>query len=75
MTKGYRVARTEDLEPTLRRAIADDTVVVIDCPVEYSENMKLTEKLATWSAPSSRGINVHAGRPSPTAPPSIPRVA
>ena len=49
--KGYRVARTEDLEPTLRRAIADDTVVVIDCPVDYSENMKLTEKLGNLVCP------------------------
>ena len=23
----------------------EDTVVVIDCPVDYAENMKLTEKL------------------------------
>ena len=40
--KGYRVERAEDLLPTLKKAIADDTVVIIDCPVDYSENMKLT---------------------------------
>ncbi len=43
--KGYRVESAADLVPTLKKAIADDTVVVIDCPVDYSENMKLTEKL------------------------------
>jgi acetolactate synthase-1/2/3 large subunit len=43
--KGYRVQKTEDLVPTLKRAFADDTVVVVDCPVDYRENMKLTEKL------------------------------
>jgi acetolactate synthase-1/2/3 large subunit len=43
--KGYRVESAEDLAPILRRALADDTVVVVDCPVDYSENMKLTEKL------------------------------
>ena len=43
--KGYRVRSADELAPTLRQAIADDTVVVIDCPVDYSENMKLTEKL------------------------------
>ncbi len=43
--KGYRVESAADLVPTLERAVADDTVVVIDCPVDYSENMKLTEKL------------------------------
>ena len=43
--KGYRVETAADLIPVLEQAVADDTVVVIDCPVDYSENMKLTEKL------------------------------
>jgi len=43
--KGYRIEAAEELLPTLERAIADDTVVVIDCPVDYSENMKLTRRL------------------------------
>ena len=43
--KGYRVEAAADLIPILKQAVADDTVVVIDCPVDYSENMKLTEKL------------------------------
>jgi acetolactate synthase-1/2/3 large subunit len=43
--KGYRIERTEDLVPTLKKAFADNTVVIIDCPVDYRENMKLTEKL------------------------------
>ncbi len=43
--KGYRVESTRDLLPTLRQALADDTVAIVDCPVDYSENMKLTEKL------------------------------
>ena len=30
-----------------------DTVVVIDCPVDYAENMKLTEKLG--ALPTRRG--------------------
>jgi acetolactate synthase-1/2/3 large subunit len=49
--KGYRVERTEDLLPTLRQAIDDNTVVVIDCPVDYSENLKLTEKLGKLVCP------------------------
>ena len=44
-TKGYKVQAADELVPTLKQAIADDTVVIIDCPVDYSENMKLTEKL------------------------------
>lgn len=43
--KGYRLSSTEQLLPTLKQAITDNTVVVIDCPVDYSENMKLTKKL------------------------------
>ena len=49
--RGYRVESAEDLLPTLRQAIADDTVVLIDCPVDYSENMKLTEKLGQLVCP------------------------
>lgn len=44
--KGYRVNSAEELVPTLQQAIADDTVVIVDCPVDYSENMKLTEELS-----------------------------
>jgi acetolactate synthase I/II/III large subunit len=43
--KGYRVQRTEDLLPTIRKGFADNTIVIIDCPVDYRENMKLTERL------------------------------
>ena len=43
--KGYRVESADDLLPTLEKAFADKTVVIVDVPVDYSENMKLTEKL------------------------------
>ena len=43
--RGYRVETATDLAPILRKALADDTLAVIDCPVDYAENMKLTEKL------------------------------
>ena len=49
--KGYRIERAADLLPKLKRALADDTVAIIDCPVDYSENMKLTEMLATLKSP------------------------
>ncbi len=49
--KGYRVESAADLIATLRQAIADDTVVLIDCPVDYSENMKLTKKLGELVCP------------------------
>ena len=49
--KAYRIERTEELLPTLKQAIKDNTVVVIDCPVDYSENLKLTEKLGKLVCP------------------------
>ncbi len=49
--KGYRVGAADELLPILKQAIADDTVVVIDCPVDYSENMKLTERLNKMVCP------------------------
>ena len=49
--KGYRVESAGDLLPMLKQAITDDTVVLIDCPVDYSENMKLTEKLGSLVCP------------------------
>lgn len=49
--KGYRIESVDDLVPTLERAFADDTVVLIDCPVDYAENMKLTAKLNAMKSP------------------------
>jgi len=49
--KGYRIERAGDLLPTLQRALADDTVSIIDCPVDYSENLKLTGKLGEMVCP------------------------
>jgi len=48
---GMRVESAADLGPTLQRALAADTVVVVDCPVDYSENMKLTAKLGQLVCP------------------------
>lgn len=49
--KGYRVDSPDALAPILKQAIADKTVVIIDCPVDYDENMKLTEKLGELVCP------------------------
>ena len=49
--KGYRIELADELLPTLKQAIADDTVVLIDCPVDYSENMKLTETFGQLVCP------------------------
>ena len=49
--KGYRVESASALLSTLQQAFADNTVVVVDVPVDYSENMKLTEKLGQLVCP------------------------
>jgi acetolactate synthase-1/2/3 large subunit len=43
--KGYRITAADQLLPTLRTALADDTVSVIACPVDYSANSALIESL------------------------------
>jgi acetolactate synthase-1/2/3 large subunit len=48
--KGYAVTAAGELLPTLRRALADDAVSVIACPVDYSENTKLTDALGALTA-------------------------
>jgi acetolactate synthase-1/2/3 large subunit len=50
--RGYRIEKTADLVPTLKQALAEDTVALIDCPVDYSENMKLTQRLKELKRPA-----------------------
>ncbi len=42
---GVRVEKTEMLKPILDEALQRETVTIIDCPVDYRENLKLTETL------------------------------
>ncbi len=49
--KGYRIRQGSELLPTLKKALADNTVSIIDCPVDYSENLKLTSKLGEMVCP------------------------
>jgi acetolactate synthase-1/2/3 large subunit len=42
--KGYRVTSAADLIPTLKMALEQDVPSVIDCPVDYAENMRFTQK-------------------------------
>ena len=48
---GHRINSAEELVPTLAHAFTENTVVIIDVPVDYSENMKLTEKLGELVCP------------------------
>jgi acetolactate synthase-1/2/3 large subunit len=43
--EAIKIEKTKDLQPALDRAITMKKPVLIDCPVDYKENMKLTEKL------------------------------
>ncbi|MDH5469037.1 MAG: acetolactate synthase large subunit [Gammaproteobacteria bacterium] len=49
---GYRVKRTADLPTILKEALDHDGVSIIDCPVDYRENFKLTEQLGTLVCPT-----------------------
>jgi acetolactate synthase I/II/III large subunit len=48
---GYRVQSADELLPTLQAALSDDTVSLIACPVDYSDNLRLTEALGQLDEP------------------------
>ena len=41
----------EKLQDILKEALAQPTLSIIDCPVDYSENLKLTEQLGNLVCP------------------------
>ncbi len=43
--KGYRINSADELLPTLQAALDEDGVSLICCPVDYSENLRLTDRL------------------------------
>lgn len=49
--KAYRVGAADELLPILEEALQQDVVSVVDCPVDYRENMKLTEELGDLTCP------------------------
>lgn len=48
---GMRVSRAEDLLPMLKKALKINNVVVIDVPVDYTENFELSTKLGKLVCP------------------------
>ena len=42
--KGYRIDSCADLIPTLKEALAQDVPAVIDCPIDYRENLRFTQR-------------------------------
>jgi acetolactate synthase-1/2/3 large subunit len=47
--KGYRVESTTDFIPTIKTALAQDVPTVIDCPVDYRENYRFTQRAGDLS--------------------------
>ncbi|HEY9675862.1 MAG TPA: thiamine pyrophosphate-dependent enzyme, partial [Waterburya sp.] len=47
--KGYRVNSAAELIPILKTALAQDVPAVIDCPVDYGENLRFTQKAGDLS--------------------------
>jgi len=47
--KGYRVESAADLIPTLKEALEQDVPAVIDCPVDYAENIRFSKKAGDLS--------------------------
>jgi len=43
--KGYEIGAASELAPTLEKALADEAVSIIACPVDYRENARLIERL------------------------------
>jgi acetolactate synthase-1/2/3 large subunit len=52
---GYRVTEPSELRPILANALNGKVPAVIDCPVDYAENLQLTERL--------KSLPVHSPRP------------
>ncbi len=51
--RGYRITAAYELLPTLRAALAEPTVSVIACPVDYSANQELIRSLGDLDEPLS----------------------
>jgi acetolactate synthase-1/2/3 large subunit len=51
--KGYRLGSADELLPTLQAALAEDTVTVIACPVDYTANTELIRSLGDLDESSS----------------------
>ena len=49
--RGYKVTAARELLPILEEALRQRVPAVVTCPVDYSENLKLTEKLGAWVCP------------------------
>ncbi|NJM64316.1 MAG: acetolactate synthase large subunit [Acaryochloris sp. RU_4_1] len=42
--KGYRIDSSADFIPTLKTALAQDVPSIVDCPIDYKENLMFSQK-------------------------------
>lgn len=49
--KGYRVSSEDELSPVIKDALLQKKPSIIDCPVDYSENLKLSDTLGKLICP------------------------
>jgi len=49
--RGYKVTAAQELQPILEEAFQQQVPAVVACPVDYGENLRLTEKLGAWVCP------------------------
>jgi acetolactate synthase-1/2/3 large subunit len=49
--KGYRIESADELIPTLKTALEQDVPTIIDCPVDYSENIRFSQKTGDLTCP------------------------
>ncbi|HEX7230377.1 MAG TPA: acetolactate synthase large subunit, partial [Candidatus Binatia bacterium] len=49
--RGYRVKTAQELSPMLDDAFRQPVPAVVTCPVDYGENLRLTERLGAWMCP------------------------
>jgi acetolactate synthase-1/2/3 large subunit len=49
--RGYQITSADQLLPTLREALDYDGVSIVACPVDYTENLRLTSRLGDLTGP------------------------
>lgn len=47
--KGYRIASALDFVPTLKEALSQNVPAVIDCPIDYRENLRFSQRAGDLS--------------------------
>jgi acetolactate synthase-1/2/3 large subunit len=52
---GYRIESAGELAPVLRTALSSNKLSIIDCPVDASESLRLTERLNALGYPPASG--------------------